>query len=141
MVPNQTDGSDAQPADVEGYDVAANHPLTLLLAPEARTRILMALVRSQGEALTVDDICEIAGVSRDSWYVHRDWLLGPDADQVDRDADETIHFGVIERTRKVGNASLYRARMDDPIVERLREIADIAGARRRDQLGRGTGDE
>ena len=63
-------------------------------------------------------ICDSAGITRDTWYAHRDVLL---------------ELGVITDADPAGNSPMYRVKMDDPIIQRLAAIrvpSPSAGSRR-----------
>jgi len=93
-----------------------NDPLVELLVPGARVKLLLALIRVRGEKMNPTDLCERAGVNSATWYRNRDALLDT--------------YGVIEEAGNAGNSPLYRVDMENPIVERLDEVRDLAAAER-----------
>jgi hypothetical protein len=104
-------------------EIVAENPLVELLTPASKVRILMALIDARGTELTASDICENAGITWDTWDSQREMLIE--------------RYGVIERTRMAGNSPLYRAKMDDPLVQFLEDLYSAAGARRREALSIG----
>lgn len=109
-------------------EIVAENPLVELLTPASKVRILMALIDAQGTELTASDICEIADITWDTWDTQREMLIE--------------RYGVIEHTRMAGNSPLFRAKMDDPLIQFLEDLYSAAGARRREALGIGPeGDE
>ena len=101
-------GVDAE--TVENLDdeaIVANHPLVELLTPRAKVKILVALVRLQGEKLSPSAICDRASISPDTWYQHH---------------EELLQYGVIEHAGNAGNSPLYRANMECPAIEALETI-------------------
>ena len=106
-------------ADVKNRDPDAfvtTSPLVELLTPHTKVQILLALIRLHGERVSPTAICERAAVDMSAWHEHREDLIDT--------------YGVIEVAGHAGNSPLYRVDMDDPIIERLSEICDIAAARR-----------
>lgn len=95
------------------------NPIAELLIPGSKVRILVALIDAQGQDLNPSEICNRAGIGRDTWYDHKHALL---------------EYGVIEHTRDAGNSPLYAACMDDPIVEWFEKIYSEAGKRKRERL-------
>ena len=104
--------------DKEMVGSVANNALVRLLTPASKVRILMVMIDLGGADTNPSDICEKADISRNAWYDNRDDLL---------------EAGVLEESRTTGNAPMYRAVMDDPLVERLEEIYDIAATRQRER--------
>lgn len=100
--------------DPEAY--ITDDPLVDLLTPAARTRILLAFIRVDGEKLNPAGICERAAINYDTWYRHRDDLVQ--------------RYDVIEKAGNAGNSPMYRVDMSHPIVKRLDEVRDLAAANR-----------
>ena len=112
------DSDEEREYDKEMVASVSNNPLVRLLTPASKVRILMVLIDLDGHDTNPTDLCEMADISRNAWYDNRDDLLAA---------------GVIEESRATGNAPMYRAMMDDPLVERLEEVYDIAAARQRER--------
>lgn len=92
------------------------NPLVELLAPAAKVKILLALIRLRGGKLNPTGIAERAAISQHTWYEHRDELVDV--------------YGVVEEAGSAGNSPLYRVDMENPIVKRLEEILGLAAKRR-----------
>lgn len=117
-----TETADESRADaelIEGpADSVALEGFVELVTPASKAKMLMVLVDLDGHDTNPTDICRKADVAKDAWYAHRDDLLAA---------------GVIEQTRSAGNSPMYRAVMNDPLVEHLEGVYDIAAARYRDR--------
>jgi hypothetical protein len=79
-------------------------PLTALLTPESRFRIIAALIEADGEPLSVARLSEIAGVSKASFARQKDAL-------------ETA--GVMLEADQVGNAKRYVLNKNHPAAQLL----------------------
>lgn len=118
MAPDQTvDAADELPDGVSKYtdeDSMEASPFIQLTTPGAKMRILLTMLRVEGEKLNPSAICERSAIHHDTWYEHRDDLL---------------RFGVIEEAEPAGNSPMYRVDMDDPLVTRFDEIRHLAEKR------------
>lgn len=113
----ETDEVDAEAVanrDPEAF--VTENPLVELLTPAAKVKILLALIRLRGGKLNPTGIAERAAITQHTWYEHRDELVDV--------------YGVIEEAGNAGNSPLYRVNMENPIVQRLEEILDLAAERR-----------
>lgn len=70
---NDVDADVVANRDREAF--VTNDALIELLAPGAKLRILLALIRLRGEKLNPTGICDRAAIDRDTWYRHRDDLV------------------------------------------------------------------
>jgi hypothetical protein len=115
---DELDDEEIKTVDIPGVDaetvknlddeaIVANHPLVELLTPRAKVKILVALMRLQGEKLSPSAICDRAAISPDTWYQHY---------------EELLRYGVIEQAGSAGNSPLYRAKMDCPAIGSLENI-------------------
>lgn len=112
-------------AEIDEIPPGAEDPLTHLLTPESRVRILSALLAST-TGLGVTSICEHAGISRNAWYDNK---------------DELLDLGIIIEGDKHGNVQLYQVNRDHPVVEGLERTRDYAGAAYRGDLDHDTTNE
>ena len=102
------DGVDAETvANLDAEAIVSNNHLVELLTPRAKVKILVALIRLQGEKLSPSGICDRAAISTHTWYEHYEALL---------------QYGAIEKAGSAGNSPLYRANMDNQIIHSLEEI-------------------
>lgn len=108
---NATADSDDVLDDVS--DAIETEPIVDVFSRPANVRILLALADAAGTELAPGDIIENAGVSRNAWYDNKDRL---------------IDLGLIEPTRTVGNAQVYRARMDGEPMQGFVHLYDALGA-------------
>lgn len=83
--------------------------LMRLLGTPGRTKMMEAFLRAEGEELTGTEIANLAGI---------------DPSTVSRNVDEFLALGMVEQTRQVGTAKLYRLVADHPVVESLRRARD-----------------
>jgi len=79
-------------------------PLTALLTPESRFRIIAALVEANHDPLKISRLCEIAGVSKASFARHEDDLL---------------EVGIMREVDKVGNARRFALNEAHPAAQLL----------------------
>lgn len=114
----QQPDDDYETVEIEGVDAETvanrdpetaitSHPLVELLTPRGKVRIIVALMQVNGDKLPVSDICNKAFIGRNTWYEHH---------------EELLKYGVIEEAGTAGNSTLYRANMDNSIVQLLNEI-------------------
>lgn len=73
-----------------------------VLGDHPKTRILLALLTDPDRDYNVTDIARLAGTDRSTVYRHIDSL---------------IEFGLIERTRKSGNAPMYQINHESAAAE------------------------
>lgn len=73
-------------------DLIRQDPLIRLFGTHAKTRILMTLLQAP-DPLNPSRICEVANIHSDTWYEHRDDLLGT---------------GIIVQSGMAGNSPLYK---------------------------------
>lgn len=117
-IDDDRDDVEIDTVDIEGVDadtvaqlddeaIVANHPLVELLTPRAKVKILVAMIRLQGEKLSPSAICDRAAISSDTWY---------------QNYEELLEYGVIEKAGTAGNSPLYRADMECPAVQALEQI-------------------
>lgn len=97
-MPRQSEMEDIEDDDIgpEGsvvIDVLGDHP---------KTRILLALLTDPDRDYNVTDIARLADTDRATVYRHIDSL---------------IEFGLIERTRKSGNAPMYQINHDSAAAQ------------------------
>lgn len=122
--------SDDQTDNVTIYgsagEILDENALSQLLTPASRAKLITAMLVLEGDADSPSNIVERAGLGRNSWYDNRDVLLS--AREADPDSDGP-HFGIIEQDGHVGNSPMYRARMEDPLVQALDEVFEIARVR------------
>lgn len=111
-------------------EILADNPLVQLLKSEMRIKLLTSLLVLEGDADSVSSITDRAGTGRRTWYNHVDALLTDE--QADDDSDGP-HFGVVERVESDGhgNVAYYRVKMDDPLVQALTDVLNLATARSR----------
>lgn len=102
------EGVDAETVEQQDDEaIVANHPLVEMLTPRAKVKILVALIRLQGEKLSPSAICDRAAISTDTWY---------------QNYEELLEYGVIEKAGTAGNSPLYRVDMDNPAVQALEQL-------------------
>jgi hypothetical protein len=111
---DEVDAETVANRDPEAF--VTENPLVELLTPAAKVKILLALMRLRGGKLNPTGIAERAAITQHTWYEHRDELVDV--------------YGVIEEAGNAGNSPLYRVDMENPIVQRLEEILDLAAERR-----------
>jgi hypothetical protein len=124
QTPAETPEEPATDAElIEGpADSVALDAFVELLTPASKAKLLVTLIDLGGHDTNPTDICKKADVAKDAWYAHRDDLEAA---------------GLIEQTRSAGNSPMYRAVMDDPIVQRLEDVYDIAAARQSERMSDG----
>ncbi|MWG34801.1 hypothetical protein [Halomarina oriensis] len=117
--------------DVTVYETASEildaNALTQLVTPESRAKLIVALLILEGDADSPTSIVERAGLGRNSWYNNRDALLSADAADDDYDGPS---YGIMEQEGSIGNSPLYRIKMDDPLVQALNDVLNLARVRR-----------
>lgn len=127
--PSDGDTADYETVEIEGVDAetVANrdedmamsmHPISELLTPRAKVRIILALHGMRPEKLHMTGICERAGIDPSTWYEHHEELLA---------------YGVIEEAGSAGNSTLYRWNMDSELAQKLTELVGEA-ARKKHEL-------
>lgn len=80
--------------------------LTDIFGDNVRTQLLEGLIDLYPESANVTDIVETAGVSRQTWYRHRDIL---------------IDMEIIEVDEEKGNSKMYKLR-EDKHVQAMMEL-------------------
>ncbi len=111
-----------EPVEVEGTSVeerVSSDPFVELLTPAAKARLILPFLKLRGDRLSPSEVCERASVGRDAWYRHHEDLL---------------KYGIIEEAGNVGNSPMYRSDPDDELVQKLRDVFDIAGHRHNQSL-------
>ena len=83
---------------------AENTVLTDVLGPHAKVKILTALLGESDRDLNATEIARLAGIDRTTFYEHVEDLLA---------------YGMIEKTRTVGNSQMYRINRENPAAEDL----------------------
>ncbi|WP_135827572.1 winged helix-turn-helix domain-containing protein [Halorussus halobius] len=81
--------------------------LTDVLGPHAKVKILVALLSENDRDLNPTDVSRLAGIDRSTFYEH---------------IDDLVAYGVVERTRTVGNSQMYRINRDNPAAEDLAQL-------------------
>lgn len=123
--PEQTD-DDITIYETPGELLNAN-ALTQLVTPESRAKLIVALLILEGDADSPSGIVERAGLGRNSWYNNRDALLSAEDAAADYDGPS---YGIMEQKGTIGNSPLYRIKMEDPLVQALNDVLNLARVRR-----------
>ncbi|MFC7082099.1 winged helix-turn-helix domain-containing protein [Halorussus caseinilyticus] len=87
--------------------LAENTVLTDVLGPHAKVSILVALLSENDRDLDPTDISRLAGIDRSTFYDH---------------IDDLVAYGLVEKTRTVGNSQMYRIDRDNPAAEDLAQL-------------------
>lgn len=93
------------------------HPFVKLLGNRTRAMIFVTL-HDAPSPMNPNDIVDSAGFSRNAWYDNYEILE---------------EYGVIDEVGQHGNSPLYALTDDDELVDALRKVADLAGARNRSE--------
>jgi len=91
----------------EGAAVTDEHLLLGALGDHPKTQILAALISAPDKDFNVTEIADYADIKRDTVYKYIDDLRG---------------WGLIERTRKVGNSQMYALNTDSDAAEALSKM-------------------
>lgn len=105
--------TDLDELDTDPDRLIEQNGLSRLFANRVRAKFLVALFYDQ--PLTVAEIADAAGVTQTVTHQSREQLE---------------KFGLLETVeRESDGAQAYRLREDDPLVEKLRELAELATER------------
>lgn len=110
-MPQNTEAADDD-ALTDHHEAMASEPIVEVFSSPANVQILVALVDAGGNDLPASDIMENAGITHQTWYNNYETL---------------IEHGLIEPTRKVGNAQMFRARMQTEPVQGFIHLYDALG--------------
>jgi len=94
------DEPDSEPAEAAAEDTV----LTDVLGDHPKVKILVALLGESDHDRNPTEIAHLAGIDRSTFYDHVDDLLA---------------YGIVERTRTVGNSPMYRIGRENAAAEDL----------------------
>lgn len=103
--------SDIAP-NLDGESYGEDAPLSVLLGPSARVRLLSVFVAERGRDLSTSDLARQSGLARSTVYEHLDALQ---------------EFGVVEHTRDTqgGYSPHYQLNDDNQIAECLHRLEGL----------------
>ncbi|WP_226007462.1 winged helix-turn-helix domain-containing protein [Natrinema salinisoli] len=106
----------AQTEDAKAY--ADDTTITDILGDHPRAKILTVLLSEAPNDINITDIARLAGLERKTVYSHLDPLLA---------------YGIVEKSRMVGNSTMYRINTDNEAAKALgkldRELMQILAAK------------
>lgn len=79
-----------------------------VLGGSAKVRILDALISEADRDLNASDVARLAGIDRSTFYNHVERLQA---------------YGLVERTRTVGNSPMYQINRESEAAERLAQFS------------------
>ncbi|PSQ66114.1 MAG: ArsR family transcriptional regulator [Halobacteriales archaeon SW_9_67_24] len=95
------------PDNSEQEAAAEDTVLTDVLGPHAKVRILAAFLGENDRDLNATEVSRLAGIDRSTFYEH---------------IDDLLDYRLVEKTRTIGNSTMYRINRDNAAAEDLAQL-------------------